>query len=101
VVHPFLQLGEGLPELLLLLGQFLVLRLERVDLLLGGRLAGQRLPGEVLASPPERRLGLVVEVGRGVPQLLLLQLDPLAGGGDVNQAPADPGYLVMACRSCA
>ena len=80
--------------MLLLLGQFLVLRLHPVDLLLGGGLAGQRLPGQVLPALPERGLGLVPQMGDGLPQLRFLQLEPLPLGGDLDQRLADLGDVV-------
>ena len=84
-------------SLLLLLAELLVLRLHRVDLLLGGGLAGQRLPGQVFPALPERGLGLVRQVGDRVLQLLFLQLDPLARSGDVDQPLADPVIWSSIC----
>ena len=70
--------AEGLLQLVLLLGELLVLRLHRVDLGLSGGLAVQRLPGQVFLALSQRRLRLVLQVVDGVLKLLLLQLDPLA-----------------------
>jgi len=67
VADLLLQLGEALLKFLFLLGQFLVLRFHPVDLLLCGGLAGQRLPGQVFPALPERGLGLVPQVGDGLP----------------------------------
>ncbi len=75
-------------ELLLLLAQLLVLGLHLVDLGLRRRLARQGLLGQVVASLGHGLLGLVLEVVDGVAQLRLLQLDALAGGGDVDQGAA-------------
>jgi hypothetical protein len=61
-VHPLLQGLERLLHLLLLLGQLLVLRFHRIDLGLGGGLAGERLPGQVFPALRQRRLGLVLQV---------------------------------------
>ncbi len=71
-----------------------MLRLHLVDLLLGRRLAGQRLLGQVLAVGLQRLLGLVLEVVDGVLELLLLELEPLLGRGEVDQGPADLGDLL-------
>ena len=49
-----------------------------VDLLLGGGLAGQGLPGQVLLALGQRRLGLVLQVVHRVLELLLLQFQLLA-----------------------
>ena len=49
-----------------------------VDLLLGGGLAGEGLPGQILPALGQRGLGLVLEMIHRVPELLLLQLDLLA-----------------------
>ena len=94
VVDPLLQGVEGLFELLLLLGELLVLGLHGVDLGLGGGLAGERLFRQILLALGERRLGLVLEVVHRVLELLLLQLDLLARRGDVHQRPLDLGDLV-------
>ena len=94
VADLLLQLGELLLELLFLLGQFLVLRLHPVDLLLGGGLAGQRLPGQVFPALSERGLGLVPQVRDRLPQLRFLKLESLAFGGDLDQCLADPGDVV-------
>ena len=91
VVDPFLQRVEGLGELLLLLGQLLELRLHLVDLLLGGRLAGQRLLGQVLPVGGERLLRLVLEVVDGVLELFFLQLEPLLRARRCRPGPAAPG----------
>ena len=78
----------------LLLVELLVLRLHLVDLLLGRRLAGQGLLGQVLAVGLQRLLGLVLEVVDGVLELLLLELEPLLGRGEVDQGPAHLGDLL-------
>ncbi len=78
LVDPLLQRGEGLLEFLLLLGELLVLRLQPVDLLLGGGLAGQGLPRQVLLALGQRRLGLVIQVVHRVLELLLLQFELFA-----------------------
>jgi len=62
-----LQRGQGLLELLLLLGELLVLRFQAVDLGLRRGPAGQRLPGQILPADRQRLLGLVLEVVRRVP----------------------------------
>ena len=79
-------LGEG--ELLLLALQLGVLGLEVGDL--GGqrRLAGQRLAGEVLAAHLQRLLGLPLQLGGLLLELVDLQLDPLAAGRHVGDAAA-------------
>ena len=94
VVDPLLQHVEGLGELLLLLGQLLDLWLHLVDLLLGGRLAGQRLLGQVLPVGGQRLLGLVLEVVDGVLELFFLELEPLLRRGDVDQGPPHLGDLL-------
>ena len=65
-----------------------MLRLEVGDL--GGQagLAGQRLAGEVLAVHGQRLLGLALELGGLLLELVDLQLDALAAGGDVGDAAA-------------
>jgi hypothetical protein len=55
--------------------QLVTLRVEASDLLLRGRLAVQRLPGQVLLPLRERGPGHGVQVLHGVLKLLLLQLD--------------------------
>ena len=70
------------------------LRLHLVDLLLGGRLAGQGLLGQVLPVGRQGLLGLVLQVVDGVLELLVLQLEPLLGGGDVDQGAAHLGDLL-------
>ena len=90
----FCRFSRAASELLLLLGQLLVLGLHVGDLALGRGPARQRLPGQVLLALGQRRLGLVLEVIGGVLELLLLELEPLAGGGDVHQPAADPGDLI-------
>ena len=78
----------------LLLVELLALRLHLVDLLLGGRLARQRLLGQVLPAGAQGLLGLVLQVVDGVLELLLLQLQALLGGGEVDQGPAHLGDLL-------
>ena len=78
----------------LLLVELLALRLHLVDLLLGRRLARQRLFGQVLPVGLEGLLGLVLEVVDGVLELLLLELEALLGRGEVDQGPADLGDLL-------
>src|SRR6478735_8627730 len=79
-------LGEG--ELLLLGLELGELHLEVVDLARQPGLAGERLPGEVLAVGGDRLLRLVLELGRLLLELGDLELDPLAAGGDVDHASA-------------
>ena len=88
VVHPLLQGIEGLGELLFLLVQLLALWLHLVDLLLGRRLAGERLLGQVLPVCGQGLLGLVLQVVDRVLELLLLQLEPLLGRCEVDESPA-------------
>ena len=57
-------------------------------------LRGQRLLGQVLPVALERLLGLILEVVDGVLELLLLELEALLGGGDVDQSPAHLGDLL-------
>ena len=51
-------------------------------------LAGQRLAGEVLAAHRDRLLGLALELGGLLLELVDLELDALAAGGDVGDAAA-------------
>src|SRR6516165_6553680 len=81
-VHPLLQRGEGVLELLLLFGKLLALRFHAVDLGLGGGLAGQGLARQILPALRQRRLGLLLEVLYRVLELLFLQFYLLAGPGD-------------------
>ena len=94
VVHPLLQGVEGRGELLLLLVELLALRLHLVDLLLGGRLARQRLLGQVLPVGRQGLLGLVLQVVDGVLELLLLELQALLRRGEVDQRAAHLGDLL-------
>src|SRR5664280_2255682 len=94
VVDPLLQGVEGVLELLLLLGELLVLGLHGVDLGLGRGLAGESLLRQILLTLGERSLGLVLEVVHRVLELLLLQFDLLARRCDVHQRPADLGDLL-------
>ena len=94
VVDPLLQRVEGRGELLLLLVELLALRLHLVDLLLGGRLARQRLLGQVLLPCGEGLLGLILQVVDGVLELLLLQFQALLRCGEIDQGPADLGDLL-------
>jgi hypothetical protein len=71
-----------------LLGQQLgVLGLERLELRLDGRPAGEGLPGQVLPVGGHGPPGLFEELGRLGLQLLALELEALAGGDDVDEAP--------------
>jgi len=81
-------LGGG-DELLLLLADLVVLGLQVGQLLAEGGPAGERLPGEVLVALGERGLGLVLQLVGLLLELAGLELDPLAGGRDVGDAPAD------------
>ena len=94
VVDPLLQRVERRGELLLLLVELLALRLHLVDLLLGRRLAGERLLGQVLPVGLQGLLGLVLQVVDGVLELLLLQLEPLLRRREVDQRPAHLGDLL-------
>ena len=78
----------------LLLVELLALRLHLVDLLLGGRLAGERLLGQVLPVGRQGLLGLVLQVVDGVLELLLLELQALLRGGEVDQGAAHLGDLL-------
>ena len=78
----------------LLLVELLALGLHLIDLLLGRRLARQRLLRQVLPVALERLLGLILEVVDGVLELLLLELEALLGGCDVHQGPAHLGDLL-------
>ena len=71
-----------------------MLRFHAVDLLLGRRLALQGLPCQILPAEPQRRLGLLLQVISRMLQLLFLQLDPLARGGDGNEGLAHLGELI-------
>ena len=51
-------------------------------------LAGQGLACEVLAARADRLLGLALELGRLLLELVDLELDPLAAGGDVGDTAA-------------
>ena len=57
-------------------------------LLLQAGPAGQRLAGQVLAAGGERLAALVLQLVRLLLQLLDLELEALAGGGDVGHAAA-------------
>src|SRR5579859_3304889 len=94
VVHPLLQRRQRVLQLLLLRAELLALRLQGVDLGLGGGLARQRLPRQLLLALAERSLRLVGEVVHGALELLLLQFDLLAGPGDGHQSPLDLSDLV-------
>jgi hypothetical protein len=52
-----------------------------------GRPAGEGLPGQILPTGLHGLFGLGVELVGLCLQLLPLHLQPLAGGGDVEQAP--------------
>src|SRR5579875_1712510 len=93
-VHPGLQRAERLLHLLLLLVQVVALRVQAGDLLLRGSLAVQRLPGQVLAALREGGPCRLVQVVHSVLELLLLQLDLLAGGRDGHQGLLHPGDLI-------
>ncbi len=85
LIDPLLEGGQRVLELLLLLAQLLMLGLHRVDLLLSGGLTGKSLLGEVVAIRCQRRLGLVLEMVDRVLELLLLELERLARGRDVDE----------------
>ncbi len=88
-LDPGLQLLGGLDELLLLLADLVVLRLELGQLLAERGPARQRLAGEVLVALLQRGLGLALQLVGLLLQPLGLQLDPLAGRGDVGHPPPD------------
>ena len=69
-------------------GELLMLGLHLIDLSLGGGLAGQGLPGQILPALGQRRRCLTLEVVNGMLELLFLQLDPLARCGDVQSLDA-------------
>src|SRR4051812_14461121 len=75
-------------ELLLLALQRRVLCLEVRHLLLQRGTAGQRLAGEVLPAERERLAALVLQLARLRLQLVELEFQALAGGGDIGHAPA-------------
>ena len=66
--------------------QLVVLGLQPFELGGDAGPAAERLAGEVLAVLGERLAGLVLQLGGGRLELLSLELDPLAGGGDVGDA---------------
>ncbi len=71
-------------ELLLLALERGVLRLQVRHLLLEGGAARERLAGQVLAAEGERLAALVLQLGGLRLQLVELELQTLAGGGDVG-----------------
>jgi len=89
-----LELLRGLDELLLLLGDLVVLDLQLGELLAQRRPPGQRLAGKLLVALLQRRLGLTLQLVGLLLQLLGLQLDPLAGRRHVGHAPAHLGQLL-------
>ena len=84
----YLKLLRRLDELLLLLADLVVLRLELGQLLAECGAPRQRLAGEVLVPLRQRRLGLALQLVGLFLQSLGLQLNPLAGRCDVRHAPA-------------
>ena len=56
-------------ELLLLLGELLVLRFHPVDLGLGGGLTGESFPGQLLVPLGERHPSLILKVGHRLLEL--------------------------------
>jgi hypothetical protein len=72
-----------------------VLRAHLGDLLLRRGPPGQCLAGQVLPALRQRRLGLVLQVIDRVLQLLLLQLEPLLRGGDIDERAPDLGDVVQ------
>ena len=78
-------------ELLLLALERRLLLLEGGDLRGEPGLAGQRLAGEVLATGADGLLGLSLELGRLLLELVDLELDALAAGGHVGDTAADLG----------
>src|SRR5947209_1470953 len=81
---PRLQLLLGADELLLLVGEPLHLPVHALQLLLGDRLALERLPREVLAVRSDRLARLRLELDDVLLELLLLQLEALLRGDDVG-----------------
>lgn len=75
-------------ELLLLALEGLVLRLQVGDLLLERGTAGQGLAGQVLTAEREGLAALVLQLGGLALELVELQLQTLAGGRHVGDAPA-------------
>src|SRR2546423_2892624 len=88
-VEVCLQLPGRLGELRLLGLEGCVLGLETFQVRLDGRPAGERFPGQILLAERPGPFGLFVELRRLGLQLLALHLQPLAGGGDIEQAPFD------------
>ena len=80
---------RGLDQLLLLLGDLVVLRLELGQLLAEQGPPGQGLTGQVLVALPKGGLGLVLQLVGLLLQRLGLQLDPLARRRHVRHATAD------------
>ena len=66
-----------------------MLRLELGQLLTQGRPAGQGLAGEILVALLQGRLGLRLQLVGLLLQTLGLELEALAGRGDVGHTPAD------------
>ena len=88
---------EVCDELLLLVGDLVVLGLELGQLLAQRRPPRQRLAGQVLVALLQRGLGLLLQLVGLLLQPLRLQLDPLAGRRHVGHAPA---HLLVSCSSC-
>src|SRR5580704_4614491 len=89
-VHPGLQPLRGEGQLLFLLLQVRVLPLQVVELTLQAGLVLQGGPRQVLAALRQRVARLVVAAVDLFLQRVHLQLDTLAGGGDVSDPAPDP-----------
>ena len=83
-----LELLGRLDELVLLRDELVVLGLQPFELGRDRGPPGERLAGEVLAVLAEGRACLILQLVGARLELLGLELDPLAGGRDVGDAPA-------------